>query len=283
MIQVDKVVVNPNELPGGFVYLLIGPPKTGKTTEVAKWRENCLIIDTNLGTDLVNCNRITCTSINPPKREVKDSDGKILVKGGKTLTEIIPPEERGYLYRAGEHRGKPLPVYSLAEVLTWMKQSLQKGEFPYKAISIDTIGDVNDWIEDIVVDEMGITSIGEAAYGSGWGKARTKNIDILKRFGDICRRYAIDFIQVGHSKPTTVIGTIAQLSIDLPRGLTTALNAKADVIGYVSIDKNSGRSLISFQAYDEIQVGSRFEALGGKTIPFTWKSIQENVEKYKDV
>ena len=277
---VEKVSVNKNELPGGFVYIFIGPPKTGKTTEVAKWRDSCLLIDANLGSDLVECNRITVTSINPPKEEQKDENGKIIIRNGKPLLRIIPPEERGYVYRTGPNRGKPMPVYSVSEVLTHVRQNLEQGTFPYKAIAIDTMGDINEWIEEIVINEMGLKSMGEAAYGGDWGRARSKNLDIIKRFGLLCRKYGIDFIQINHSKPTTTIGTTVQLSADLPRGLTTALNGRADVIGYVSIDKSTNKAVVSFQAYDERQVGSRFEALAGKTIPFSWTSIENEVKKH---
>ena len=283
MITVEKNVVNPNEIPNGFVYLFIGPPKTGKTTECAKWRDNSLIIDTNLGSDLVNCNRITVTSLNVPKREKKDKEGKILVENGLPIMEIVPPEERGFVNRTGTDKGKPMSVYSLAEVLVWVKTTLTTGKFPYEAIVLDTIGDINDWIEEVITEEMGIKSMGDGQWGSDWGRARAKNLDIVKRFGVLCRKYAIDLVLVGHSKPTVVVGQIAQLAVDLPRGLTTALNGKADVIGYISIDKNSGKSVVSFQAYDERQVGSRFEALGGKTIPFSWTSIKNEVEKYKEI
>lgn len=60
-------------MPGGLTYLIIGQPKTGKTTACASWSpkgsEGVIIIDTDLGSDFVNnANTVTVTSLNAPIR-----------------------------------------------------------------------------------------------------------------------------------------------------------------------------------------------------------------------
>ena len=130
MIKPQKISTNWSEVPHGVTYYFIGQPKTGKTTTASRWSEKgtegVLLIDTDLGSDYVEgANVVTATSLNIPYRELK-LDGKSVIKDGKTQMEIIPPEERGYYYRSGENRGKPMPVYSMVEIYQWLKQNFHK-------------------------------------------------------------------------------------------------------------------------------------------------------------
>jgi len=290
MIKIEQIHVNPNEMPGGFVYSFIGPPKTGKTSELVKWRKRALLLDADLGSDLIDCERITVVSLNPYYKNVETN--RVITDVEKIAMERdglwdekqwvkAEPEERGYYHRRGTLKGKPMAVYSMAEIIVWVRSALKEGKFPYDTIVVDTIGRINEWIEEIVTTEMQIKSMGDAAYGSDWGYARKRNIDVIKRLGGLCRQYGIDLILIGHSKPSTQLGTTVQLAVDLPRGLAAALNGKSDVIGYVTINKETKRAQVSFEAYDERQVGSRFEALGGKTIPFSYESIKKTIGTYK--
>lgn len=290
MIKIEKVHVNPNEMPSGFVYSFIGPPKTGKTSEAVKWRKRPLLIDTDLGSDLIDCERITVVSLNPffkhkETGEVISDIEKIALEHNGLFKEDdyikAEPEERGYYHRRGTKKGEPMPVYSLSEIMAWIRSALRENKFPYDTIVIDTIGRINEWIEETVVVELGINAMGDAAYGSDWGYARRRNLNIVKRLGQMCRKHGIDLILIGHSKPSSKIGETIQLSADLPRGLNSALNGKADVIGYITINKETKRAQISFESYDERQIGSRLEALGGKTIPFSYESIKHEIETYK--
>ena len=92
-------------LPDGITWFFIGQPKTWKTSAASKWSDKgtdgVLIIDADLGADFVpNANSVTVTCLNPPTRN-KMSDNKKIVKNGKEVMELIPPTERGYVYRSG--------------------------------------------------------------------------------------------------------------------------------------------------------------------------------------
>tara|TARA_R100000458_G_C8277825_1_gene253542 strand:+ start:1283 stop:2152 length:870 start_codon:yes stop_codon:yes gene_type:complete len=285
VIKVRKVSTDwGNGMPSGLTYFFIGQPKTGKTTACASWSEKgaegVLVLDTDLGAEFVdNANVVTITSLNAPSRPVL-VDNKQVTKGGVPQVEVIPPTERGFVYRSGQDKGKPMPVYSLIEAYQWLDKEWDT--LPYDTVVIDTLGQVNEWVEDIVLHELGITAMGEGQWGADWGKARRKNIDIIKRFQNLIKKKGGNLVLVSHSKTTTVTDGKAQLSPELPRGLGYSLAAKADVIGYSTASKDDGGYYISFEAYDERVVGSRLKPLSQKVLKFDYDSIVSEIQNYKE-
>tara|TARA_R100000458_G_C8276117_1_gene251326 strand:- start:732 stop:1568 length:837 start_codon:yes stop_codon:yes gene_type:complete len=272
-IQARTVSTNWQDAPGGLTWYFIGQPKTGKTTAAANWSskgaEGVLILDTDLGADFVDgANVVTVTSLNPPY-EGEGDDRK-----------IIPNLERGFYHRVGPQKGEPMEVYSLAEVFLWLKDNWQ--ELPYETLVIDTIDTVNQWIEKAVCEELGITAMGEGQWGADWGKARRKNVDLVKRLQMLMKQHGSNLILTSHSKQSQMNDGKVQLSPELPRGLGYALCARADVIGYSTVVKDETIPNVSFQAYDERTVGSRLKPLNGKILPFTYDDITKAITEYKD-
>ena len=285
MLQVQKVTNKWSEgLPGGITWYFIGQPKSGKTTQASKWSpkgsDGVLVIDTDLGADFVDgANVLTISSLNPPTRD-KKKDGVVITKSGKPVIEVIPPEDRGYYYRNGSNKGKPMPVYSLAEVVSDLLKNWN--EYPYDTIVIDTIDQVNTWIENTVKVEMGIAEMGQGEWGSDWAKARKKNVDVLQKLQRFLKQVGGNLVLISHAKNTVVTDAKAQLAPSLPSGLGRAVCAKADVIGYTTIDKETNDYMISFEGYDERMVGSRLRPLAQKLLPFDYDSIIKEINSFKE-
>ena len=285
MLQVQKVTNDWSKgLPGGITWYFIGQPKSGKTTQAAKWspkgNDGVLVIDTDLGADFVDgANVLTISSLNPPTRD-KKKDGVTITKSGKPIIEVVPPEERGYCYRNGDNKGKPMPVYSLAEVVSDLLKNWDK--YPYDTIVIDTIDQVNTWIEDTVKVEMGISEMGQGQWGSDWAQARKKNVDVLQKLQRFLKQVGGNLVLISHSKNTVVTDAKAQLAPSLPSGLGRAVCAKADVIGYTTIDKETNDYMISFEGYDERMVGSRLKPLAQKLLPFDYERIIKEINSSKE-
>ena len=238
-----------------------------------------LLIDTDLGADFVpGANVVTVTSLNPPKRVQTENNVKV-VKDGSPVMELVPPIERGFYHRTGPEKGNPMPVYSLAEVLHWLTTNWTA--LPYQTVVIDTVDEVNCWIEDIVTAEMGIEQMGDAGWGADWGKARRKNLDIIKRFQQLVKQHGGHLVLIAHAKSTQLTDEKVQLGPDLPRGLGYALTAKADVIGYTTARRDTGEYTISFRAYDERTVGSRLRPLAQKELPFDYQAIRAEISQYQ--
>ena len=271
-------------MPAGLTWLLIGQPKTGKTTAASGWSEQgndgVLLLDTDLGSDFVDgVNAVTIASLNPPTRPVL-KDKKQVTKGGKAQNEIVPPLERGFKARAGGNKGEPIEAYSLIEVFNWLADEWDS--LPYDTIVIDTIGQVNEWIEYTVCEELGISAMGEGQWGADWGKARRKNIDVIKRFQMLIKQKGGNLVLLSHAKSTVVTDGKAQLGPELPRGLGYSLAAKADVIGYATASKDDGNYSVSFEAYDERVIGSRLKPLNQKKLLFDFNVVRDEILNYKE-
>ena len=271
-------------MPSGLTYLIIGQPKTGKTTAASKWspkgQEGVIILDADLGSDFVDGARsIAVSGLNPPMRQIKH-DGKVVVKDGKPKMEMIPPEERGFNHRSGDEKGTPLPAYSMVEIYNWLSTEWYK--LPYDTVVIDSVGQINEWIEHSVINELGITAMGEGQWGADWGKARRRNLDIIKRFQDLMKKKGGNLVLVSHSKTSQMQDGKVQLAPELPRGLGYSLAAKADVIGYSTASKEDGKYYISFEAYDERVVGSRLKPLSQKVLLFDYEVISSEILNYKE-
>ena len=284
MVEVKTVSTDWTKLPNGLTWYFIGQPKTGKTTQSSKWSpkgaEGCLLIDTDLGSDFVEgANTVTVTSLNIPTRP-QMVDKKQVTKNGKPVNEIVPNDERGFYYRTGKV-GEPMKVYAMVEVYHWLKDNLK--ELPYDTIVIDTIDQVNRWIEQEVCDERDQPAMGDAnSWGQDWAMARKKNLDIVKKFQLLCKSLSRNLVIISHAKNTVITDGKSQLGPELPRGLAYALTASADVIGYAMANKEDGKFYLSFQAYDERTVGSRLRPLAQKVLEFDYNSVMNEILKYKE-
>tara|TARA_R110000824_G_scaffold80903_3_gene203282 strand:+ start:52 stop:918 length:867 start_codon:yes stop_codon:yes gene_type:complete len=284
-INIKKVSTDWTKLPVGLTWYFIGQPKTGKTTQASRWSEKgaegCLLIDTDLGSDFADkANTITVTSLNTPTR-AKMVDGKQATEKGKPQTEVVPNLEREYYHRTGKNTGDPMEVYSMVEVYFWLKDNLKK--LPYDTIVIDTVDHINRWIEIEVCGERGQTAMGEgSSWGADWAQARKKNLDIIKKFQTLCKSLGRNLVLISHAKSTVITDGKSQLGPDLPKGLSYALTATADVIGYAMANKEDGKFYLSFQAYDERAVGSRLRPLAQKVLEFDYNSVINEILKYKE-
>lgn len=281
MLKINKIQVDWSQMPTGITWMIIGAPKTGKSTQASQWsekgREGVLLLDTDLGSDFIDgAQSIPIVSLNTPETVKTTKEGTpIMTKDGVPLTEEIPPEQRGYVYRNGPNKGKPMPVYSMAEVVFDLIDNWDS--YGIDTIVVDTVGVVNEWIEkEVAPNGMG------GDFGRSHGIASGKNIDIMLKLQNLVKKHAGTLVMISHSKKTTEVDGKVQLSPELPSGLANRMCAKADIIGYTTIDKKTQQHMISFVGYDERSVGSRIKPLHGKTLPFDYNAVKAEITGYKE-
>lgn len=276
-VKIQKNKVDLNQLPI-YCGLIGGSPKVGKSTVASSWsdkgKKGTLMIDIDMGASLIDCNRLPVAFLNPPVKRIETSDG--------IEKTVIPPIERGYVYKSGDGKGSPMPVYSLYEVYEWMEEQITANNFPYQTVVFDTVDALNELVEQKVMQSLGINGMGQAGYGQDWNMAKQRNLNILKRFIDLLERNAINTLLICHTKQRMVIedGT-TQESPALPRGLSSMLQGKMTFICNVKRNKN-GKPIADFKSYSEKQVGSRIKALNDKSIPFSYENFKKTIKNFKE-
>lgn len=172
-----------------------------------------------------------------------------------------------------------MPVYSMTEAWKWIKEHW--AEQPYDTLVIDTIDQVNAWIEKIVVEELQINEMGSGGYGTDWAKARKKNTNLVLKMQRLMKKMGSTLILTSHSKKTNIKDDKVQLGPNLPAGLGNRLTSKADIVGITNISSKTGEYQISFKGYDERACGSRFKALAQKVLPFDYQAIVKEIKEFE--
>lgn len=287
--------INHNQVPSGYIMFVFGHPKTHKTTELSRWSPTgaagTLVLDTEDGATYINdVNRIVICGVNTPMRIALNENGRPLKDSkGQTLLEPIPPEKRGYYYQNGPLIGQEMPVYSVAEVLDYLEEETKKPDFPYKTIVVDTFDIICEHKQDEIAEQLG-SPFGTAGFGKDYGILKESSRAILKLFVNMLKPKGINLILVSHAKDKVKfegegknVKPTVQLSSTLNSGVSNIVSSMAEIIGYVSINKDSGESIaeISFDNSDEQHIGSRIKALSGKIIPFNYQTFVKTIEEYK--
>ena len=211
--------------------VLYGAPKIGKTTVLAKL-DNCLILDLEDGSDMIDALKIKATDLNELSQI-----GQSIIKEGK----------------------------------------------PYKYIAVDTITQLEIWCESEAKvlyrntpmgknfdrDNKGL-SVLTLPNGAGYLYLRMA----YKKWLDRLNKLADHVILVGHLKDRMIEKQGKEVSskdLDLTGKIRSITCSNADAIGYVF--REGDKTMISFDAGQDINAGSRCDHLKGQVMELDWTNI----------
>ena len=162
-------------------------------------------------------------------------------------------------------------VKDRAELITLLKEAQDGHEFKY--VAIDTIDRVATWADKAVCEEEGVTAVQDLPFGKGFGLVREKVLNTIHFLKEIFPHVII----IGHRKWARAIvdgkAMVEPESLDLTGKLKNMLMADCDAIGYVYRDDENKKLMVSFQANEALEAGSRSPHLRGKEMELNWKSI----------
>ena len=162
-------------------------------------------------------------------------------------------------------------VKDRAELITLLKEAQDGHEFKY--VAIDTIDRVATWADKAVCEEEGVTAVQDLPFGKGFGLVREKVLNTIHFLKEIFPHVII----IGHRKRARAIvdgkAMVEPESLDLTGKLKNMLMADCDAIGYVYRDDEKKKLMVSFQANEALEAGSRSPHLRGKEMELNWKSI----------
>jgi len=162
-------------------------------------------------------------------------------------------------------------VKDRAELITLLKEAQDGHEFKY--VAIDTIDRVATWADKAVCEEEGVSAVQDLPFGKGFGLVREKVLNTIHFLKEIFPHVII----IGHRKWARAIvdgkAMVEPESLDLTGKLKNMLMADCDAIGYVYRDEEKKKLMVSFQANEALEAGSRSPHLRGKEIELNWKLI----------
>lgn len=240
---------------GPKIAIFYSLPKVGKTKELTELAliEDCLIIDTESGTDTYETTAVKVTSVAAIYTVISD----IMNEGGKRAS-------------AGK---KGMDV------------------FPYKFIALDTLDKLEDLVEPYATAKYKETAMGktfkgnsilELPNGGGYYHMRLHMTQIIDDLAAVCP-YLILIVHVKEKIMLDKANMEVKVNdISLSGKLSSIVCAKADCISYIYRNPK-GELRMSFQTHDGAVMGARQRYLAGQDFPFSWETIYPDVFPPKSV
>jgi len=168
-------------------------------------------------------------------------------------------------------------VSSRKELISLLQEAKEGHEYKYAAI--DTIDKIAIWAEKAICEQENVTAIADLAFGKGFGMVREKVLNTVNILKEIFPHVII----IGHRKWARAVvdskAIVEPESLDLTGKLKNMLMADCDAIGYVYRDDENKKLMVSFQANEALEAGSRSPHLRGKEIELTWNNIYKKESK----
>tara|TARA_R100001594_G_scaffold144630_1_gene193902 strand:+ start:145 stop:816 length:672 start_codon:yes stop_codon:yes gene_type:complete len=162
-------------------------------------------------------------------------------------------------------------VKNRAELIALLKEAQEGHE--YKYVAIDTVDRIATWADKAVCEEEGVSAVQDLPFGKGFGLVREKVLNTIHFLKEIFPHVII----IGHRKWARAIvdgkAMVEPESLDLTGKLKNMLMADCDAIGYVYRDDENKKLMVSFQANEALEAGSRSPHLRGKEMELNWKLI----------
>jgi hypothetical protein len=168
-------------------------------------------------------------------------------------------------------------VNSREDLIKLLEEAKKGHEFKY--VALDTIDKIAIWAEKAICEQENVTAIADLAFGKGFGMVREKVLNTVNILKEIFPHVII----IGHRKWAKAVvdskAIVEPESLDLTGKLKNMLMADCDAIGYVYRDDEKGKLMVSFQANEALEAGSRSPHLRGKEIELTWNNIYKKESK----
>ncbi|MEE8113178.1 MAG: ATP-binding protein [Nitrososphaerales archaeon] len=241
LIPKNRQKPEPKGFPTNDTWLFYGPPKIGKTTLAAKF-EDPLVID--------------------------------LENGARHIEEVV------------------VKVKSLKKLMD-LYEELEEGEVKrFKTIVIDSSDTLLDLIDKETCRVLSkkfkknYEDISEMPNGSGWAMSRK----LMLSQPEMWKRLGVNVVFVGHSRVVMSENAgvkEASRSLDLAGKLAGRFPARIDNIGYCYGERKKNEDgkgfkivrRISFQPYEDLEVGCRRKELIGKILPMTMKAMRAQFDE----
>ena len=168
-------------------------------------------------------------------------------------------------------------VSNREELISLLQEAKEGHEYKYAAI--DTIDKIAIWAEKAICEQENVTAIADLAFGKGFGMVREKVLNTVNILKEIFPHVII----IEHRKWAKAIvdskAIVEPESLDLTGKLKNMLMADCDAIGYVYRNEENSKLMVTFQANEALEAGSRSPHLRGKDVELKWNNIYKKESK----
>lgn len=168
-------------------------------------------------------------------------------------------------------------VSNREELISLLQEAKEGHEYKYAAI--DTIDKIAIWAEKAICEQENVTAIADLAFGKGFGMVREKVLNTVNILKEIFPHVII----IGHRKWAKAVvdskAIVEPESLDLTGKLKNMLMADCDAIGYVYRNEENSKLMVTFQANEALEAGSRSPHLRGKDVELKWNNIYKKESK----
>lgn len=168
----------------------------------------------------------------------------------------------------------------LRSIYRELKDAYANNKAPWKAVAIDTIDVVSDWVEEEVASRYGASQLGEAGvYGADFAAHRSEVLKIIRAFATL----PVEVVVVAHSRPLEP-GVPTSKTLNLRGQLARIVMAQAHTVIYYDAKERPDGSVDRFfvVAPGSIESGSRIKGLSAARLPPTWRALVEHLEGKKE-
>ena len=168
-------------------------------------------------------------------------------------------------------------VSNREELISLLQEAKEGHEYKYAAI--DTIDKIAIWAEKAICEQENVTAIADLAFGKGFGMVRENVLNTVNILKEIFPHVII----IGHRKWAKAVvdskAIVEPESLDLTGKLKNMLMADCDAIGYVYRNEENSKLMVTFQANEALEAGSRSPHLRGKDVELKWNNIYKKESK----
>jgi hypothetical protein len=238
------------------IAVFYGKPKVGKT-KLLSILPDCLTLGFEAGAEMYEMKRVRITGLQGTNVIKDESTGEISMTFNDVIAEMVK--------------------YASAEKA---KAPGKKIAPPYKFLAVDTLDLLEEMAEISATEKYRASALGkkfegssvlELPNGGGYYHLRNEVMGRIATLSQMCQ-YLILVCHVREKNLDKGGVAVSVSDLSLAGKLSTMVAAAADVIGYLY--REPGKPImVSFATSEGTTMGSRFERLAGKTMPFKWEDI----------
>tara|TARA_R100000963_G_C4635461_1_gene99696 strand:+ start:423 stop:1175 length:753 start_codon:yes stop_codon:yes gene_type:complete len=169
----------------------------------------------------------------------------------------------------------------IKEALTVVRKSIEKGDFKFKTIVVDTIDNAYKFCTDYICAKHNIEHEGDLGFGKGYGFIRNEFFNV---FSYLCS-LGVAVVFISHAEDKTLNDKVVEYVKKMPTLPNTGkkvLGPLVDIIGYIGFNpekEKRDQRLLYLQGSETLEAGCATGVVMPAVMPLDFKLIEAEWKK----